>query len=40
MKSDKFGQIIFDEQDVCEIYLANPDRLLKNVFIETETSSV
>lgn len=36
MKSDKFGQIIFDEQDVCEIYLAYPDRVLKNVFIETE----
>ena len=39
MKSDKFGQIIFDEQDVCEIYLANPDRVLKNVFIETEISN-
>ena len=36
MKSDKFGQLIFDENDICEIYLADPDRVLKNVLTEND----
>lgn len=31
MDTDKFGQIILSEQDICNLYLADPDRKLKNI---------
>jgi DNA polymerase III alpha subunit len=31
MISDKFGQLIFTEKDICELYLTNPERKMKNV---------
>jgi DNA polymerase III alpha subunit len=34
MKSDKYNRQILNESDICELYLADPDRTLKNVLIE------
>ena len=31
MFSDKFGQIVFTERDICDLYLANPERKMKNI---------
>jgi len=36
MKTDKYGQIIFSESDLCNIYLENPTAQLKNVLVDTE----
>lgn len=31
MITDKYGQYIYTEKDLCEVYLTNPERQLKNV---------
>jgi len=31
MNVDKFGQIILSEQDICNLYLVDPERIFKNV---------
>jgi DNA polymerase III alpha subunit len=36
MRIDTFGQKIYTENDLCEIYLINPERTLRNVLTETE----
>lgn len=33
MNVDKFGQLIFDEKDLIEIYFKNPDQYLKNALV-------
>lgn len=35
MRTDTYGQIIFDENDLCELYLKDPSRKLKNVLVDT-----
>lgn len=34
MKQDIHGQLVFSEQDLCELYLRNPERELNNVLME------
>jgi DNA polymerase III alpha subunit len=36
MKTDKFGEIVFTEQDVCNLYLANPNLQVQEIFVDTE----
>lgn len=36
MLRDKFGQLIYTEQDIFELYLANPDIKLKNTFVNSK----
>lgn len=36
MKTDKFGEIIFTEQDVCNLYLANPKLQVQEIFVDSE----
>jgi len=31
---DKFGQMIFSQKDLCDVYLTDPEKTLKQVFIE------
>lgn len=39
MKTDSFGQHIYNENDICELYLANPESLnLKRTLIDTKIS--
>jgi hypothetical protein len=35
MHSDKYGRQILTESDLCELYLQNPDRILKNVTVDS-----
>jgi len=35
MHSDKYGRQILSESDLCELYLQDPDRLLKNITMES-----
>lgn len=35
MKSDSFGQQILDEDDLCHIYLCNPEQKIKQALVET-----
>lgn len=34
MQIDKYGQMIFDENDLCDLYLKNPDTTLDHVYVE------
>lgn len=34
MQIDKYGQMIFDENDLCDLYLKNPDTTLDQVYVE------
>jgi DNA polymerase III alpha subunit len=34
MRTDKYGQLIFNEQDLCDLYLRDPDRNIKHVLID------
>jgi DNA polymerase III alpha subunit len=34
MKIDAYGQQVYTEQDICNLYLADPERHLKNVLVE------
>lgn len=37
MKIDHYGQFIYDENDICELYLKNPNLLnLKNILVNTK----
>lgn len=36
MRTDKFGQLVFDEQDIIDLYLQNPTRKLNNILVENE----
>lgn len=36
MQTDIYGQIIFDENDLCELYLTDPSRKLKRVLVDTD----
>lgn len=35
MNTDKYGQIVFTEEDICDLYLSDPDRKIKSVIVET-----
>lgn len=39
MKTDKFGEIIFSEQDICNLYLANPNIQLQEILSDVEISN-
>jgi len=34
MRTDRYGQIILDEQDLCEAYMSNPQAKLRQVLVE------
>lgn len=34
MRTDKFGQFIFDEQDILDLYLKDPNKKLNNILVE------
>ena len=34
MYIDKYGQQVYSEQDLCEIFLTNPNKVLKNVWTD------
>ena len=36
MKTDKFGEIVFTEQDICNLYLANSNIKLQEVLSEVD----
>lgn len=36
MRTDVYGQIILDDNDICDLYLKDPDIKLKNVLSETD----
>ena len=38
MLTDKYGQKIYTEQDLCDIYLTNPDITLKNVLVSDKVT--
>lgn len=38
MRTDTYGQIIFDENDLCELYLKDPTRKLKQVLVDSNIS--
>ena len=35
MRKDNFGQLIFSEDDICEYYMQDPEKELKNVLTES-----
>lgn len=35
MRTDIYGQIILSENDLCELYLRDPNRIIKNAYTET-----
>lgn len=38
MITDKFGQPIFSEKDICDLYMSDPNTQLKSLFVEKEIS--
>lgn len=36
MRTDIYGQMIFDENDLCDLYLRDPNKVLQKVLIESE----
>ena len=36
MRTDKFGQIILDENDLCELYLSDPEKIVIDALVEDE----
>ena len=38
MRTDTYGQIIYDENDLCELYLKDPNRILNQVLTESDIS--
>lgn len=36
MRTDTYGQIIYNENDLCELYLKDPNRLLDKVLVESD----
>lgn len=39
MLTDKFGQQIYSERELCDLYLANPDLQLRNVLLDCEITN-
>lgn len=35
MRVDKFGQLIFTEKEVCDMYMSQPERSVKNCLVES-----
>jgi hypothetical protein len=35
MKTDLYGQLIFTEQDLCDLYMRDPTRTMKKTLVET-----
>lgn len=35
MNIDKYGQPIFSEEDICDLYLSDPDRKIKSIVVKT-----
>lgn len=33
MITDKFGQLIFSEKDICDLYMSDPERTIKSVIV-------
>ena len=38
MRVDKYGQIVYSSDDVCNLYLKDPDRILRTVLTEEDIS--
>ena len=38
MRTDAYGQQIFNEADLCDLYLKDPNRIIKNALVETQIS--
>jgi len=38
MITDKFGQPIFSEKDICDLYMSDPGRQLKSLFVKEKIS--
>jgi hypothetical protein len=36
MKTDIYGQQIFTENEVCELYLSNPDIKIQSILVDTD----
>lgn len=36
MITDKYGQIVYDERDICDLYMSDTSRTLKNVLVLTD----
>jgi len=34
MKTDMYGQLIFNQQDLCELFLQDPTRIIKNALVD------
>lgn len=40
MITDKYGQQIFSENDICDLLFTDPDRKLKNVLVTTQLTNI
>lgn len=38
MRTDKYGQQIFTEEDICKLYLSDPSRIIKQITVENPIS--
>lgn len=38
MNTDKFGQMIFQEQDICDLYMTDPQRTLRTIITDCQIS--
>ena len=36
MRTDKYGQLIFNESDICSLFMQDPTRIIKHAFVENE----
>ena len=36
MKIDSYGQRIYTEADLCDIYMSDPDRMLRNILVDSD----
>lgn len=36
MKIDKYGQLIYNETDICNLYMVDPDTHVKSIVVDTE----
>lgn len=36
MITDKFGQLIFSEKDICNLYMSDPNRTIKSVLVDQQ----
>ena len=36
MRTDKYGQIIFNESDICSLFMQDPTRVINHAFVENE----